>query len=291
MYKNLKKVIFSIVTVFTMFSIISEVSKASEPPANIMKFLNDNTPLKPTKVFDDLYCVGSVSVVAWALKTSDGIILIDSMWDDHDAKTIINGMESLGLDPSEIKYILLSHGHGDHYGGANYLRNKYGAKVVLTKVDAEFMHSLTTGPNSPRSPKPPIDIYVKDGDELTLGDKTVKILETPGHTPGGISFIFPVINDGQDYTAVLWGGTGIPRGTEEKLAYKSSVTHFEKESKKAGATIELTAHLFIGDNFKNLDIVRNRKNGEANPFILGKDGMDNYFKALHKSIDDAILAK
>ncbi|ADO83414.1 MBL fold metallo-hydrolase [Ilyobacter polytropus] len=291
MYKILKKVIFSIITAVTIFSYVSEIAMASEPPADIMKLLHNNNPLEPTKVFDDLYCVGSVSVVAWVLKTSDGIILIDSMWDDHDAETIINGMESLGLDPSEIKYILISHGHGDHYGGANYLRDKFGAKVVMTKVDAEFMYSLTTGPNSSRSPKPPVDIYVKNGDEITLGDKTVKILETPGHTPGGISFIFHIVNDGKEHTAVLWGGTGIPRNAKEKLTYKTSVTHFEKESKEAGATIELTAHLFVGDGFKNLDTARNRKKGEANPFILGKSGMDDYFKALNKSIDDAILVK
>ncbi|MGL5050005.1 MAG: metallo-beta-lactamase, partial [Fusobacteriaceae bacterium] len=164
---------------------------AAEPPANILAILNDNTPLVPTKVFDNLYCIGSKSVVAWALKTEDGIILIDSMWDDKDAQTIISGMEKLGLDPKEIKYIIVTHGHGDHYGGANYIRNKYNSKVIMTSVDAKLMNTLNVGPNSPRSPKTPVDILVKDGDKITLGNTSVQIIETPGHTPGGLSVIFP----------------------------------------------------------------------------------------------------
>ena len=170
---------------------------ASEPPANIKAILHDNTPLNPAKVFDNVYCIGTKSVVAWAIKTEEGIILIDSMWDDNDAKTIINGLTKLGLNPEEIKYVIVTHGHGDHYGGANFIRNKYNAKVVMTKVDENLMNTVNTGANSSRSPKTPVDIYVKDGDKITLGKTTVEILETPGHTPGGISLIFPTTNDGK----------------------------------------------------------------------------------------------
>lgn len=279
------------ISTLSLLSYVTQPLMAAEPPPQIMKLLNDNTPLKPTKVFDNVYSIGSVSVSAWAIKTSEGIILIDSMWDNDSAKMIVKDMKELGLDPTQLKYILISHGHGDHYGGANYLRNKYHAKVAMSKVDFDFMHSLNKGPNGPRSPKTPVDLFVKDGDVITLGNESVKILSTPGHTPGGISFIFPVTNDGQKHTAILWGGTGIPHDMKSKLAYQKSVTHFEKEARKANADIELTAHLFIGDNFEKLDKVRDRKKGENNPFILSQDGMNKYFKELHKSIDDAIKEK
>ncbi|WP_281818379.1 MBL fold metallo-hydrolase [Brachyspira pilosicoli] len=168
-------------TFFIFFMLVFSVFAAEKTP---MDYLNDNTPLKPTKVFDNVYCIGSVSVVAWVIETSDGLILIDSMWDDRDAKLIEEGIKGFGLDHKDLKYIILSHGHGDHYGGANYLRNKYAAKVVLTKTDTDLMYNLNTGANSPRSPKTKVDIYSKDKDVIKLGDTSITILETPGHTAG-----------------------------------------------------------------------------------------------------------
>lgn len=99
-------------TLFCCCILLSNVAYAQDksqtaPPPNLSSELFDNTPLTPTKVFDNLYCIGTKSVVAWALQTSDGIILIDSIWDNNDAQLIIDD-------------ILISHGHGDHYGGAQY---------------------------------------------------------------------------------------------------------------------------------------------------------------------------
>ena len=74
----------------------------------IMEYLYDDTRLVPTKVFDNVYCIGSVSVVAWAITTSDGIILIDSMWDDKDAQMIEESFIKLGLNPNDLKYIVIT---------------------------------------------------------------------------------------------------------------------------------------------------------------------------------------
>lgn len=245
-----------------------------------MDYLNDNTPLKPTKVFDNVYCIGSVSVVAWVISTSDGLILIDSMWDDRDSKLIEDGIKGFGLDPKQLKYIILSHGHGDHYGGAKYLREKYGAKVVLTKIDTDLMYNLNTGANSPRSPKTKVDIYSKDQDVIKLGDFSITILETPGHTAGCSSFIFPVKYNGKEYTAVLWGGTGIPRDTNLIKKYKESAEYFKKEAIARKAEVSLTAHLFADNGYENLEKVRNLKDGEQNPFIMSKEGMEKYLNGL-----------
>ncbi|WP_084607283.1 MBL fold metallo-hydrolase [Sulfurospirillum arcachonense] len=277
-----------IVATFCALPFLSQPLMAGKPPAHIMAFLMNNTPLKPTKVFDNVYCIGSVSVTTWAIKTSEGIILIDSMWDDNDAKMIEKGMIELGLDPKDLKYILVSHGHGDHYGGAKYLADKYHAKVAMTKVDTDFMNTLNKGPNGPRSPKAPVSMFLKDGDVVTLGDRSVKILVTPGHTPGGMSFIFPVMNDGEKHNAILWGGTGIPRDMKSKLAYKKSVEHFITEAKKVNADVSLTAHLFIGSGFDDLKAAGIRKKGEKNPFILGKDGIQKYYTQMRESINKAI---
>lgn len=262
----------------------AEIKKTNEN-SDLMKFLHDNTPLEPTKVFDNLYCIGTRSVVAWALQTEEGIILIDSMWDNRDAKLIEDGMEKLGLNPKDIKYILISHGHGDHYGGAKYLRDKYNAKVLITKTDYDVMHSLNLGPNGPRSPKADIDDFMKDKDIIKLGNTEVTILETPGHTEGCASFIFPVFNEGKEYTAILWGGTGIPNDKNLQQKYKNSVEYFSQMARERGAEVELTAHLFIENGYANLEKVANLKDGEKNPFIIGKDGIEQYLKSLQMDID------
>ena len=245
-----------------------------------MDYLHDNTPLKPTKVFDNVYCIGTVSVVAWVINTSDGLILIDSMWDDRDAKLIEDGIKGFGLDPKNLKYILISHGHGDHYGGANYLRAKYGAKTVLTKTDTDLMNNLNTGANSPRSPKTKIDIYAKNKDVIKLGDVSVTILETPGHSAGCSSYIFPVKYKGKEYTAVLWGGTGLPKDKELVTKYKQSAEYFKKEALSRNATVSLTAHLFADNGYANLEKVANLKAGEQNPFIMSKENMEKYLNSL-----------
>lgn len=257
-------------TFFIFLMLVFSVFAAEKTP---MDYLNDNTPLKPTKVFDNVYCIGSVSVVAWVIETSDGLILIDSMWDDIDAKLIEEGIKGFGLDPKDLKYIILSHGHGDHYGGANYLRNKYAAKVVLTKTDTDLMYNLNTGANSPRSPKTKVDIYSKDKDVIKLGDTSITILETPGHTAGCSSFIFPVKYKGKEYTAVLWGGTELPKEKELVAKYKESAEYFKKEALSKNTLVSLTAHLFADNGYANLEKVANLKEGEANPFIMTKAQM------------------
>lgn len=264
-------------TFFIFLMLVFSVFAAEKTP---MDYLNDNTPLKPTKVFDNVYCIGSVSVVAWVIETSEGLILIDSMWDDRDAKLIEEGIKGFGLDPKDLKYIILSHGHGDHYGGANYLRNKYAAKVVLTKTDTDLMYNLNTGANSPRSPKTKVDIYSKDKDVIKLGDTSITILETPGHTAGCSSFIFPVKYKGKEYTAVLWGGTGLPKEKELVAKYKESAEYFKKEALSKNALVSLTAHLFADNGYANLEKVANLKEGEANPFIMTKAQMEKYLNSL-----------
>lgn len=264
-------------TFFIFLMLVFSVFAAEKTP---MDYLNDNTPLKPTKVFDNVYCIGSVSVVAWVIETSEGLILIDSMWDDRDAKLIEEGIKGFGLNPKDLKYIILSHGHGDHYGGANYLRNKYAAKVVLTKTDTDLMYNLNTGANSPRSTKTKVDIYSKDKDVIKLGDTSITILETPGHTAGCSSFIFPVKYKGKEYTAVLWGGTGLPKEKELVAKYKESAEYFKKEALSKNALVSLTAHLFADNGYANLEKVANLKEGEANPFIMTKAQMEKYLNSL-----------
>src|SRR4029078_4445428 len=76
---------------------------------------------EPVKVFDNLYFLGQTEYSAWAVTTSQGIIVIDAIFDYSVEDEVVNGLTSLGLDPKQIKYVIVSHAHGDHVGGARYL--------------------------------------------------------------------------------------------------------------------------------------------------------------------------
>ena len=104
----------------------------------------------PTKVFDNLYYVGTGVVSAWAIVTKGGIILLDALDDPEEAQQfIVAGLQKLGLNPADIKYVVISHAHGDHFGGAAYLKKTYGARIVASKIDWDVMASQKTATNGP----------------------------------------------------------------------------------------------------------------------------------------------
>ena len=134
--------------------------------------------MAPAKVFDNLYLLGMKTVTAWALTTSEGIILFDAMFHYNVEETVVGSLRQLGLDPADIKYVIITHAHGDHFGGAAYLQETFGARVVMGVPDWEHMRSWPQ--RGEPAPFPRDDIAVRDGYTITLGDTTVRIVATPG---------------------------------------------------------------------------------------------------------------
>lgn len=259
-----------------------ETQKTAGAPALIM----DTTPIEPTKVFDNLYFVGTKGVGAWVVNTSDGIILIDSMNNSEDAEnTIIPGIKKLGFDPADIKYILLTHGHGDHYGGAKYIADNYGSTVLMSAVDWDYMNTNFTFANGPEFPKPISHTDITDGEKLTLGDTTITIVSTPGHTPGGVSLVIPVTDNGTKHAVSMWGGTGLPRTLEESEAYLNSLNHFAEFTDAAQVDGEITAHSTVDNSAERMETLRNRKDGDQNPFVIGQDAYKTYMDKMKTNIN------
>src|SRR5436190_6442383 len=102
---------------------------------------------EPAKVFDNVYFVGTKIHNAWAIKTSAGIILLDTMYNYAAEAEIIGGLKKLGLDPATIKYVIVSHGHGDHDEGAKMLQDRYGARIIMGAPDWD---AIPTAGNTPR---------------------------------------------------------------------------------------------------------------------------------------------
>ena len=107
---------------------------------------------------------------------------------------ILGGFKKLNLDPANIKYIILTHGHGDHVNGAQYLQDTYKPRVILGGPDWTTLDN----PNF-RGPKPTRDIEGVDGQKVTLGDTTITLYLTPGHTAGTLSMLIPVKDGGRTH--------------------------------------------------------------------------------------------
>src|SRR5258705_10642895 len=159
---------------------------------------------EPAKVFDNLYFVGTKFQSAWALTTSDGIILIRTLYEYASEEAIAGGLKKLGLDPANVKYVIISHAHGDHIGGAKLMQDRFHSRIVMGAPDWEAVEkSANQYPNG----KPNRDIVGADGQIITLGDTSVSLVFTPGHTPGTLSMIFQVKDNGRQLTVAYSGGT------------------------------------------------------------------------------------
>src|SRR6195256_2142810 len=127
---------------------------------------------EPAKVFDNLYFVGTKIHSSWALTSSDGIILIDTLYDYASEEAIVGGLKKLGLDPALVKYVIISHAHGDRLGGAKLMQDRVGARLIMGGPDWEMIEqSVNRFPNG----KPKRDIVAMDGQKITLGDTTVTL--------------------------------------------------------------------------------------------------------------------
>ena len=97
---------------------------------------------EPVKVFDNLYFVGQSEYSAWAVTTSEGIILIDTLFDYSVEEEVAGGLKKLGLDPATIRYAVVTHPHPDHHGGAKFLQDRYRTRVVMSAADWDVIDRL-----------------------------------------------------------------------------------------------------------------------------------------------------
>ena len=232
----------------------------------------------PARVFDDLFFLGQSAFSVWGLRTSEGIILVDSIFDYSVEAEVIEGLRKLGIDPAEIRYVIISHAHADHSGGAGILQ-RHGARVIMSEADWQLYEKGNDKVKAKR------DIVATDGMAVTLGKSTVKVYLTPGHTHGTLSTVLPVHDGGTAHVAALWGGTlfnfrdspGDPRDARLKM-YAESAARFRDVVTKAGADILLSNHTAYDGTTVKLPALARRAQGQPNPYVIGKDAVQRYFR-------------
>jgi metallo-beta-lactamase class B len=246
--------------------------------------------LEPVRVFDNLYYVGSQFVGVWIVDTGKGLILFDSLGSADEAREhLVPGLRKLGLDPAQIKYVLPTHGHWDHYGGAQYLHDTFGSRTGMSEADWQEMETLPRDSMQLRMPEgidvppPKRDMVLTDGTKLTLGDTTVTIYVTPGHSPGTISALIPVRDGGRTRVLSLLGGTAFPvtLGPAEHsaglLAFSASVERLARLSKAAGAVGILNTHIDNDGSYQRMQALAARRPGQPHPFLIGADAVARHY--------------
>jgi metallo-beta-lactamase class B len=242
---------------YNFFCVAPKANAATDPP------------IQPTKVFDNLYAIGDSGTTAYALVTSQGIILIDSLPANQTESVLLPGLKAVGLDPANVKYVIVTHGHGDHSGGSFFFQERYGAHVALSSLDWDGMQPAA-GKAKAAANNPRRDVELKDGDKVTLGDVTVTAVLTPGHTPGSLGLIFPVKDGNTTRQAGMFGGTILLPGRPDVptlQTYLASIAHFKEATSKAGVTVEIQNHPLMDDPTR-LTAARDHKAGTPHPWVV-----------------------
>jgi metallo-beta-lactamase class B len=248
--------------------------------------LKDYT-VEPTKIFDNVWFMGMASQGAFVITTSQGLILIDTLNTTEEARDIlVPGMQKVGLDPAQIKYIVLSHGHPgqtDHTGGANYLQRTYHPRVMMAKEDWD----ATLPAQRPERPLATRDMDITHGQKLTLGDTTLTFTIVYGHTPGSLGIFMPVKWHGEPHVVWLHGG-GLQHPNRDSLNRLESV--LTDYALKMNTENILNAHPGIyQDTLADMDTIRKNPQG-PNPLLLGKDRAARYWKMMDECATARVIA-
>src|SRR6185369_7222570 len=233
---------------------------------------NNNAPdLDPTKLFDNVYAVGNSETAVYALTSSEGIVLLDAGF-ENKAEALVQQIQKLGLDPARVKYILLGHGHADHFGGSKYFQDKYGTKIAATAADWDLINAPARGGGG--GAKPTKDVVLAENQPFKFGDLTITPIEIPGHTPGSLAFIFPVKDKGTTRIAGLFGGTVLTTGiltTDALKQYIQSIAHYLETAKKMNVEVEVQNHPIFDGMPEKLAKLKTAKPAEPSPFVIGND--------------------
>lgn len=248
-------------------------------------------PIEPVQLFDDYYFIGHKLEGFHVLKTSEGLVLFDAMETyDADENYLIPGLKKLGFENEKILMIFLTHGHFDHYLGAEKVRLRTGCDVAMSAEDTVYMMN---GPDNYLGSKdlrvPRITRLVKDGEDLTFGDHTVHVIFAPGHTPGCLNYSFEVHDHGAAHRVIMVGGYGVfgpghcpgpfeypysvTYAVDQALCFATSCVKTWEYAKDTGCDIYVNPHPHLCSLLELAEENKTRKEGDPNALVIGLEGV------------------
>jgi metallo-beta-lactamase class B len=246
---------------------------------------NNNAPdLEPVRLFDNLYAVGNSETTVYALTSSAGIVLLDAGF-ENKAEALEAQLRTLRLDPANVKYILVGHGHADHFGAAKFFQDKYGTKVAMSAADWDLIYPSNAPGGSPGrggggggggggGARPAKDVVLAENQPFVFGDLTIAPVAIPGHTPGSLAFVFAVKDRGTSRTAGLFGGTVLTTGiltTDALKQYVQSLAHYLETAKRMNVEVEVQNHPIFDGMAERLSRLKAATPADPNPFVIGND--------------------
>ncbi len=278
-----------------IFARFDDFSRTGKMPPDLGDWLREAKLqyVEPWKPFDNVYFVGVCWVSAWAIRTSDGVVLIDTLHEPH-VDQLVENLRKAGVDLSDIKYVLMTHGHFDHVAGAAKLKPLLvNAKFAMTQLGWD--EAKETARASEATPRPwsmiPQEIVVKDGDVIRLGGNTFGVLETPGHTLGTASYTFDVKDGASTHHAITVGGLGLNaiKNSKQVEGYIASVDRITALVKRTDqpVTVHLTTHPFSTGLTEARHKLAARNPGEPNP-VVDPTGFLKQLATLHDGAEQRL---
>ena len=216
----------------------------------------------PFQMAGNLYFVGEYHASSHMIDTGDGLILIDGGY-EKTADIVVENLETLGYSIKDVKYILISHGHGDHSDAVPKLKALSGATTFMAEEDVKYLKGFVP------------DVFLKDGDVISLGNTEITCLKTPGHTEGTFSFFWNLEEDGKTYRAGMFGGAGTKqlskaymntRRPEANIPYSMRGAFFESVARLRKEHVDL----FVGNHCWNNQTRQKQEQkltAKENPFL------------------------
>lgn len=232
--------------------------------------------IEPFQIFGNLYYVGDKKVCMHLVDTGEGLILFDSGY-SHNYDGLISAIKSLGFSPADIKILIHSHAHFDHFGGGDRLRNDYGVKIYMSTVDTDLTRQMPQralmhlAPGKEDTICYP-DITIEDGDEICLGNTRIQCVLSPGHTPGTMSFFFQATNGGKKLNVGYFGGVGfLPLYKEYLAEYQLRPDMLDVLQETVGNLRKYPVDIFLGNHPNHNCTLEKRRymleNPGENPFV------------------------
>ena len=249
--------------------------------------------LEPCRMADSLYHIGVEKGPSYLLETSDGLVLIDTAF-PKTFDLLLEHIRKIGKDPHDIRHILHTHGHYDHIGATRALVELSGAKTYIGAGDEDAVtgkknltYAAELGEEYREIFEP--DVILHDGDVLKFGDTEIKVVATPGHTAGTLSFFFPLNVNGKPYRAGMFGGAGHNTLTREYLnRYSLPISlrtdYLKSIDKIAKEKVEFHIGNHLSDNDFHEKAKRMQAGAEENLFLTE----NTYYSFLERKRQQAV---
>lgn len=255
-----------------------------------------NQPVEPFKIIGNIYYVGASDVTAYLITTPNGHILIDAGFEETVPQIKAN-VAKLGFKLEDIKILLINHAHYDHCGGLAEIKKLTNAKLYASPPDASVledggMSDFRFGGDKPLFTPVKVDEILKDGQEIKLGNTTLKTYFTHGHTKGATSWTTDISENGKKYKVVFASSvTTLDYSFVNNAKYPTIAEDFTKTYQTLKA---IKADVFLASHGVFFDLTEKaaklRSGAKTNPFIDAK-GYQSFVARMDKAFQDKLNAE